>query len=67
MSMSQNIMASTQEPVEREEVSKLEVDEEQLPPLQYINETDETPLKTLVMKKKPLSRCLPGNNEFTMR
>ena len=42
MSTSQNIMASTQEPVETEEVSKLEVDEEQLPPLQYIYETETT-------------------------
>ena len=42
MSTSPNIMASTQEPVETEEVIKLEVDEEQLPPLQYIYETDET-------------------------
>ena len=37
MSTSQHIMANPQEPVEtEEEVSKFEVDEEQLPPLQYI-------------------------------
>ena len=42
MSTSHNIMAKPQEPVEMEEVSKLGVDEEQLPPLQYIYETDET-------------------------
>ena len=35
-------MVNPQEPVETEEVIKLEVDEEQLPPLQYIYETDET-------------------------
>ena len=64
MSMSPLHSVHADEPSEIEEIIKVEVDEQHLPPLQYVYETDETSDEDPVMKKKPLDECPLENKGF---